>query len=185
MRAVLQRGMTVPRATLDGYEGTMFAHVVDDPAKSVFWGPFAKFPANVPTDEHERLRREGRAAVSEGAIAGYRELLEFFRKEYLPRARTTLAASELPNGRAYYKQKIREFTTLDLTPEQIHQTGLREVERISAEMHAVMKQVGFQGDFAAFLRFLRTDPRFYAKTEEELLSRASRLAKRLAAQLPS
>lgn len=184
MRTGLQRGFTVPRATLEGYDTTISAHVVDDPSKSVFWEPFAKFPASVPAAEHERLQREGRAAVT-AAVGGYRTFLDFFRKEYVPRSRTTLAASELPNGRAYYAQKIREFTTLDLTADEIHQIGLTEVERIGAEMREVMQRVGFQGDFAAFLQFLRTDPRFYAKTPEELLMRASRLAKRIDGKLPS
>ncbi len=185
MRVGLRRGMTVPRATLDGYDNTIAAHVVDDPAKSVFWAPFEKFPPTVPASEHERLRANGRAAIQDAAVVGYRELLDFFRKEYLPGARTTLGASELPNGRAFYRYKIREFTTLDLTPDEIHKTGLAEVERIAAEMNAVMKEVGFQGDFAAFLQFLRTDPRFYAKTPEELLMVASRIAKRMDGKLPS
>jgi uncharacterized protein (DUF885 family) len=185
MRTGLERGMTVPRATLEGYDVTIAAHVVDDPAKSVFWAPFAKFPSTVPASEHERLRAAGRDAVTSGAIAGYRQFLDFFRKEYQPGSRTTLAASELPNGKAYYQHKIREFTTLELTAEQIHKMGLAEVERISAEMNAVMKQVGFQGDFAAFLTFLRTDPRFYAKTSEELLEKASRIAKRMDGKLPA
>ena len=185
MRIGLRRGMTVPRATLDGYEGTMSAHVVDDPTKSVFWAPFEKFPPMMPEKERERLRAEGRTAIMQGAVAGYRELLDFFRKEYLPGARTTLGASELPNGLAVYKQRIREFTTLDLSPEEIHKLGLTEVERISAEMNAVMKQVKFQGDFAAFLKFLRTDPRFYAKTPDELLERASWIAKRIDGKLPA
>ncbi|HVS31206.1 MAG TPA: DUF885 domain-containing protein [Thermoanaerobaculia bacterium] len=185
MRAGLQRGMTIPRATLDGYDRTMAAHVVGDATTSVFWEPFAGFPASVPAGEHERLRREGRAAVTEGAIAGYRELLDFFRNEYLPGARTTIGASELPNGRAYYAHKIREFTTLDHSADQIHRMGLAEVDRIALEMNAVMKSVGFQGTFAEFLEFLRTDPRFYAKTPEELLARASRIAKRIDGKLPS
>jgi uncharacterized protein (DUF885 family) len=185
MRTGIKRGMTVPRATLEGYDRTIATHVVDDPARSVFYKPFETFPASIPAAEHERLRTAGLAAVKDGILVGYRELLAFFRNEYLPGARTTLAASELPNGRAYYKQKIREFTTLDLTPEQIHRMGLAEVERISGEMNAVMKQVGFQGTFPEFLNFLRTDPRFYAKTPEELLSRASRIAKRIDGKLPS
>jgi len=185
MRLGLARGMTVPRATLDGYDHTIDAHVVGDASKSVFWRPFEKFPPAIPEAEHERLRREGRAAVMDGAVAGYREFLDFFTKEYVPGARTTLGASALPNGRAFYALKIREFTTLDLTPEQIHKIGLAEVERIGVEMNAVMKQVGFQGDFAAFLQFLRTDPRFYAKTPDELLSRAAWIAKRMDGKLPS
>jgi uncharacterized protein (DUF885 family) len=176
--------MTVSRATLAGYDRTIAAHVVTDPAASVFWKPFEKFPSTVPAAEHERLRRDGRAAVL-NAISGYREFLEFFQKEYYPGARASLAAIELPNGRAYYAAKIREFTTLDLTPEEIHKIGLSEVERISREMNEVMKGVGFQGDFAAFLEFLRTDPRFYAKTPEELLARASLIAKRADGKLPS
>ena len=185
MRIGLKRGMTVPRATLDGYDHTISAHVVDDPAKSVFWRPFENFPPTVPTSEQERLRQAGRTAVMQGAVAGYREFLDFFQKEYLPGARTTLAASELPDGRAYYALKIREFTTLNLTPEEIHKIGLAEVDRIAGEMNAVIKQVGFQGDFAAFLQFLRTDPRFYAKTPEELLMRAAWIAKQMDGKLPS
>ena len=184
MKTGLQRGMTVPRVTLEGYESTIAAQVLDDSSKSVFYAPFEKYPPTVPASEQERLRREGRAAA-EMAIAGYREFLDFFRKEYFPAARTTLGASELPNGRAYYAQKIREFTTLDLTADEIHKLGLAEVARISGEMTAVMKQAGFEGDFAAFLRFLRTDPRFYAKTPEQLLERASRIAKRMDGKLPS
>ena len=185
MRTGLERGMTVPRVTLEGYDATMAGHVVDDPTKSVFWPPFETFPSTVPASEHERLRAAGRAAVLEGGVAGYRELLDFFRKEYLPGARTSLGASQLPNGARYYAQKIREFTTLDMTADEIHQLGLSEVERIGKEMRAVMKQVGFEGDFAAFLQFLRTDPRFYAKTPEQLLERVSRIAKRIDGKLPS
>ncbi len=185
MRGGLKRGFTVPRATLDGYDTTISAHVVSDPTKSVFYEPFTKFPATIPASEQERLRTAGRNAVANSVVPAYREFLEFFRTEYLPKSRTSLAAAELPNGRAYYAQKIREFTTLDLTPEQIHNTGKAEVERISAEMQAVMKQVGFKGDFAAFLQFLRTDPQFYAKTPEALLERASRIAKRMDGKLPS
>jgi uncharacterized protein (DUF885 family) len=185
MRMGLKRGFTVPRAVLDGYEKTISSHVVDDPAESVFWAPFERFPATLPAAERERLAKEGRAAVLEGAVAGYRAFLDFYLKEYLPKARTTLGASELPNGRAYYAQQIRQYTTLDLTPEEIHKIGLGEVERISAEMREVMRQVGFKGDFAAFLQFLRTDPRFYPKTPEELLARAAWIAKRMDGKLPS
>jgi len=185
MRLGLKRGMTVPRATLEGYDTTISAHVVDDPTKSVFWFPFEKFPASVPASEQERLRNSGRTAIMNGAVVGYREFLDFFHNEYLPGARTTLGASALPNGAAYYRFKIREFTTLDLTPEEIHNIGLSEVNRISGEMNAVMKQVGFNGDFAAFLQFLRTDPRFYAKTPQELLEHASWIAKRIDGKLPS
>src|ERR1051326_2275876 len=185
MREGIKRGFTVPRATLTGYDKTMSAHVVDDVTKSVFWKPFEKFPSTVPEDARERLREEGRKAVMEAAVPGYRDLLTFFDNEYLPNPRTTLGAYDLPNGRAYYQYKIREFTTTNLTPEQIHEIGLKEVDRISAEMNEVMKQTGFQGDMPAFLHFLRTDPQFYAKTPYELLARASFIAKKIDGKLPS
>jgi uncharacterized protein (DUF885 family) len=185
MRMGLKRGMSIPRATLTGYEKTISAHVVDDVARSVFWVPFTKFPSTVAAGERDRLSREGRSAVLEGAVAGYREFLDFYLKEYAPRARATLAASDLPNGRAFYQQQIRQYTTLDLSPEEIHQIGLGEVERISKEMDEVMRQVDFKGDRAAFLKFLRTDPRFYAKTAQELLERASFIAKKIDGKLPS
>jgi uncharacterized protein (DUF885 family) len=184
MRLGLKRGMTVPGATLTGYDQTIAAHVVADSQASVFWAPFERFPSSVPVANHERLRVAGKSAVA-SAIAGYRELLEFFRNEYLPGARKTLGASELPNGRAYYRYKIRQFTTLERTAEEIHATGEAEVARIAAEMNAVMKRAKFEGDFPAFLKFLRSDPRFYAKTPEELLSKASRIAKRMDGKLPS
>ncbi|HKB78283.1 MAG TPA: DUF885 domain-containing protein, partial [Thermoanaerobaculia bacterium] len=185
MRIGIQRGMTVPKATLTGYDHSISAHVVDDPTQSVFWKPFEKFPNSVPEANRERLRTAGADAVMNGAVVGYKEFLDFFDNEYYPHARTTLAAYDLPNGKAYYALQIREYTTLDLTPEQIHKIGLDEVDRIWKEMNAIIRKVGFQGDFPAFLQFLRTDPRFYAKTPEELLKDAAWIAKEMDGKLPS
>ncbi len=185
MRTGLQSGLTVPRAVLDGYETTITPHIVDDPAKSVFHVPFGKFPSSVAAAERQRLEREGRAAILEGAVAGYRTFLDFYNREYLPKARTTIGASEMPDGRAFYAHQVRHYTTLDLTPEEIHRIGLSEVERIDKEMREVIRKVGFQGDFAAFLKHLRTDPRFYAKTPEDLLERAAWIAKQADGKLPA
>jgi uncharacterized protein (DUF885 family) len=185
MRMGIQRGFTVPRAVLDGYETTISTHVVDDPAKSVFWPPFERFPATMPDADRARLRQAGRDAVLHGAVAGYRDFLDFYRKEYLPHARTTIGASELPNGRDFYQQQIRRFTTLDLTPEQIHQIGLAEVDRIQKEMGDVIRQTGFQGDFPAFLKHLRSDPKFYPKSGDELMKDASYIAKQIDGKLPA
>ncbi|HXU46348.1 MAG TPA: DUF885 domain-containing protein [Thermoanaerobaculia bacterium] len=184
MRQGIARGFTTPKATLAGYERTISAHVVEDPAKSVFWKPFAKMPQTFPAADRKRLLDQGRASVLR-AISGYRTFLEFYSKEYYPAARTTLAASALPDGAAFYRFQIRKFTTVDLSPEEIHRIGLAEVERIDKEMRAVMRQTGFTGDFPAFLELLRTDPRFYAKTPEELLMRAAWIAKRMDGKLPS
>jgi uncharacterized protein (DUF885 family) len=185
MRTGIQRGMTVPRAVLEGYENTITAHIVSDPAKSVFWKPFERFPANMPEADRERLRAEGRKAVMEGIVPGYKAFLDFYQKEYLPKARKTIAASDLPEGPAFYAQQVKHYTTLDISPDEIHRIGLAEVERIDKEMKEVIRQTGFKGDFAAFLQFLRTDPRFYAKTPEQLLKEAAWIAKQIDGKLPA
>ena len=123
--------------------------------------------------------------IKSRVVPAYRSFLEFMTNEYLPNCRSTLGASELPNGREYYAYLVRHHTTLDLTPEEIHQTGLQEVARIRAEMDHVIEQVGFQGSFEQFLQFLRTDPRFYAQSGEELLKEASWIAKKMDGKLPS
>jgi uncharacterized protein (DUF885 family) len=185
MRDGLEAGFTQPQVILEGYEGTISAHVVDDAGKSVFMRPFARFPVGVPEAERGRLADAGRAAVAEAVVPAYRRFLDFMTKEYIPGARKTTGASDLPDGRAYYEGLVKAFTTLDVTPEQVHEIGKQEVARIGAEMRAVMKEAGFTGEFAEFLTMLRTDPRFYAKTPQELLKEASFIAKKMDAKLPS
>ncbi len=184
MRAGLKRGFSVPRAVLAGREDSIstFIHV-DTPQDSVFYKPLRELPAAIPADEQAALRAEAARILGERVLPAYRALLAFFRDEYLPHARRTLAAEALPDGKAYYRQQIRQYTTLDLDPETIHRIGLAEVARIDAEMRATMAATGFHGDFAAFQQFLRTDPRFYARTPEELLMRAAWIAKRVDGKL--
>ncbi|HUG53643.1 MAG TPA: DUF885 domain-containing protein [Vicinamibacteria bacterium] len=185
MREGLRSGFTVPRVVLGGPEATVRAHVVSVPEKSVFWAPFAAFPPGVPEGERERLRREGRAAVMEGAVASYRAFLDFLAGEYQPGARTTTSAASLPRGPEYYAHLVRRFTTLDVTPEEVHEIGRAEVERIGSEMAAVMRRTGFEGDLQAFFAMLRTDPRFQPESAEDLLQRASFIAKKMDGRLPS
>lgn len=185
MRSGLERGFSVPRVTLEGYDETIAVYVVDDPEGSVFYAPFASFPGAIPRVEHDRLRAAAGAAIMESVVPAYRTFHDFMTGEYLPRARTTIGASEMPNGRDYYAYLIKHFTTLDLTAEQIHQIGLAEVRRIRSEMMGIIEEVGFSGGFAAFLEFLRTDPRFYAQTPDQLLKEAAYLAKRMDGKLPS
>jgi uncharacterized protein (DUF885 family) len=186
LRDGIEHGMTLPRVVLEGYEVTIATHVVDDPAASVFWPPFADLPQTFPEDQRRRLRQEGEAAIRDAVVPGYRKFLDFILGEYVPAARTTLGASDLPGGDAYYAHQIRRFTTLDdLDADEIHQIGLREVARIKAEMLEVIAEVGFDGGFDAFLDFLRTDPRFYAETPAALLKEASYIAKRMDGKLPS
>ena len=180
MRAGLARGFSVPKAVLAGRDASIAAVAgLDDPEKSALWQPFAKMPASIPAAEQERLRAEARAAIRGKLVPAYGKLLSFFRDEYMPKARTTLAAEAMPDGKAWYRQQIREYTTLDMAPEEIHAIGLQEVARIKKEMDAIIDEVGFKGSFAGFLHYLRTDPQFYAKTPQELLDRAAWISKRV------
>lgn len=185
LREGLKRGFTPPAATMKGFERTAAAHIVDTPEESVFDAPFRRFPVGVPQSARERLQTEGRRAIQQAIVPGYRKLFEFFTAEYLPGCRKTLGAYDLPNGRDFYAREVRYFTTLPIGPDEIHQTGLREVERIRKEMDDLIRKTGFRGSFIAFLDFLRTDRRFYAKTPEELLRRAAWIAKRMDGQLPA
>ncbi len=185
MRRGLARGMTPPRVAIAGVDATAAAHAVGTPEESDLYKPFADFPATFAAADRERLRAAGRKAVDEAVLPSYRRFRDFLRDEYLPQSRTTLAAADLPDGRDYYRYLIRHFTTLDMTPEAIHALGLEQVARIRREMEGVMRKTGWSGDFAAFLDFLRSDPRFYAQSAEELLKEASFIAKRMDGKLPS
>lgn len=181
----LEKGWTLPRVVLEGYTDTITAHIVDDPTKSELFEPFRTFPAGVPEADRAALLADGKAAITETVVPGYRRFLEFMEKRYIPGARTTLGAADMPGGKAFYDHLVRQYTTLPMTAEEVHQIGLAEVARIEAEMKEVIRQVGFQGTFAEFLHFLRTDPRFYPKTPEELLMRAAYIAKRMDGKLPA
>jgi len=184
MRRGLKRGFSVPRAVLDGRDVSIAAVAeLKDPTESTFYQPFRVLPASIPADEQAALRREAVETLGRHVIPAYARLLKFFRGEYLSKARTTLAAEAMPDGRRWYRQQIREYTTLDLDPEAIHAIGLAEVERIEGQMRQTMRDARFEGSFPEFLAFLRSDPQFYAKTPEELLMRAAWIAKRVDGQL--
>lgn len=185
MRAGLARGFSVPRAALDGRDGSIAAVAeLNRPEDAALYAPFKKLPASIPADQRTQLRDAGRDAIREAVIPAYAKLLAFFRNDYLPQARTTLAAEAMPNGQAWYRQQIRDYTTLDVSPEQIHQIGLQEVADVQRQMDAIIAKVGFKGRsqktrFQEFLQFLRTDPQFYAKTPQDLLDRAAWISKRV------
>jgi uncharacterized protein (DUF885 family) len=184
MREGMSTGMTLPRGSLIGIEETIQPHIVADPAQSLLWAPFKEFPAGVPEADRARLAAAGRQAIEQSVVPGYRDFLQFINTEYIPGARHTIGASELPNGRAIYAQRVRAYTTLDVTPDQVHETGLREVARIRAQMDSLMRVTGFTGSFAEFIQFLRTDPRFYVSTPEALMERTSLVLKRMDGELP-
>jgi uncharacterized protein (DUF885 family) len=181
MRAGLKRGFTPPQLTLQGRDASITAIIDTTPEANSFYTPFREMNGIRP-DEQTGLRAEASTVIRDVVQPAYRMLLDFWRNEYVPGARQSLAAEQMPDGKAFYRAKIREFTTLDLEPAAIHAIGESEVARLHAEMLGVMKETGFSGDFPAFLRFLRTDPQFYAKTPEELLMRAAWIAKKFDAK---
>lgn len=184
MRAGLARGFSVPRVSIEGRDATIVPFAVEGEDNPLF-GPFKDMPTTIPEAERTALRVEANAAIREAAIPAYRDLLAFIRTEYLPRARTTLGATQMPDGEAYYRAQIREYLTLDMSPREIHETGLREVARIRAEMEETRRAAGFEGDLPAFIRFLRTDPQFYARTPDELMGVASYVVLRAQGRLAS
>ena len=177
MRAGLKRGFTPPRITMEGRDASVSA-VIEAPAeKNLLYTPFLEMNGIAP-ERAQGLRAEALRVIAEAVQPAYRELLKFMREEYVPGMRTTLAAESLPDGKAYYRAKIREFTTLDMEPAAIHALGVEEVARLHEAMLQAMRDSGFKGDFPGFQKFLRTDPRFYARTPEELLMHAAYIAKR-------
>lgn len=184
MRKGLETGHTLPRIALEGYEAQVQPHVVDDPTESLLYAPFESFPAAVPEADRKRLETAGRQAIEESVVPAYRELDAFLGEEYLPATRTAPGASELPRGEDFYTHRVKYFTSLPLTPKEVHETGLAEVARIRGEMDRVIEETGFEGSFDEFVEFLRTDERFYAKTPEELLRRVSWVVKQMDGKLP-
>ncbi len=183
MRAGLARGFSVPRATLTGRDSSVASFAETTAKASAFYKPFEQMPATIPAAEQTALRKEAAAAIEQKVLPAYRQLLTFIRDDYLPRARATTAARDLPDGEAFYRAQVRKYTTLDLAAEAIHQLGLSEVARIDAEMRKAMRDSGFAGSFEEFLKFLRSDPQFYAKTPDELLGVSSYVAKRVDGKL--
>ncbi len=186
MRAGIADGFTQPQAILQGIVASISGPIVEDPEQSVFHAPFRNLPEHFDAASAERLRTAGRSAIAESVIPAYRKFLAFFTEEYIPGARQTLGASSLDDGRAYYEELTRFFTTQqDANPDAIHELGLREVARIRSEMEDIIREVEFEGDFAEFIEHLRTDPQFYADTPQQLLKEASYIAKRLDGQMPA
>jgi len=179
MRAGLKRGFSVPRVTLSGRDQSIVAVIEAPDEKNLFYTPFETMPTAIPAQTQAALRAQALATIRNTVIPAYAKLLTFMRSEYVPKARTTLAADALPDGRAYYRSRIKEFTTLDADPDTIHALGLAEVARLHEEMLATIATTGFKGTFGEFLQYLRTDPQFAPKTADDLLFRAAWIAKRV------
>ena len=183
MQEGVKAGNLPPRVLMQRVPAQIAGQVVDDPTRSAFYKPFLKFPDAIAQADRDRLQAEAKRIISEGVVPAYRSLQTYFNTGYLPRTRDSIAVSELPDGKAYYDFLARYYTTTELTAEQIHATGLKEVARIRAEMERVKAQTGFTGTLAEFFTYLRADPKFFHKTPEELLTAYRALSKRIDPEL--
>ena len=185
LREGLEKGLSQPRVIFNGYESTYNDHIVEDFEDSFFYSPFKKLPNNLTEVQKDSVLTVAKVAIESKVVPQFKRIKAFFESEYLPKTRTSLGASDTPNGKAYYQNRINFYTTsTQYTADDIHQIGLKEVARIKTEMQKIIDALEFKGSFADFLKFLRTDEQFYAKTPKELLMIARDMAKRADAQLP-
>ncbi len=184
LREGLRSGFIPARAALNGALDTVAPHIVADPADSLFYQPFTNFPGATLETARARLQAEARQAIQSSVLPAFRELRAFLVDEYLPGAGESIAASALPDGARLYESMVRYHTTTDLSPRQIHETGLAEVQRIRGEMQVLLKRLNFSGSFAEFVQFLRSDPRFYVDTPAQLLKETALALKRMDGELP-
>ena len=184
MRTGIQDGFVLPKIVVQGIAPTVRAQVYKDPTQSSLYEPFKKFPASFSQAEQQQLQQAAKQAIVQTALPAFARLADFLEGDYMKAATDSLAAEQLPQGKAYYRHTINTYVTQDMDPAEIHNIGLAEVKRIRGEMDALIKQTGFKGSFSDFTRFLRTDPQFYAKTPTELLKEASYIAKRIDYRLP-
>jgi len=184
MREGVKAGVTQPRAVMQKVLPQLQALAVEQPEQSLFWEPFKSFPDAVPAPDRERLAAAMRELLAARVLPAYRRVLAYVRDDYLPKARSSTAWADLPDGAAWYAHRVRQSTTVALSADEIHAMGLKEVARIKGEMDAVRQQVGFKGDLPAFFKFLQDDPQFYFSKPEDLLEGYRKLQKKINALTP-
>ena len=184
IRKGLDAGMGQPLIIFKGYESTYEQHITATAEENFYYSTFLKLPTQLSEEEIDSIQIAAKEAILENVIPSFKFIKTFFEDEYYPNTRKSIGISNIPNGKAYYQTRIDFFSTLDLSPEEIHQKGLDEVARIKAQMEAIVQEVNFRGTLGEFITFLRTDPQFYAKTPDELLKHARNIAKKLDEQLP-
>jgi uncharacterized protein (DUF885 family) len=184
-RGAVKGGFVQPCAAMKGYDQTISGVIAEDPAKSRFYAPFGgQKPGNISEADWAALQTRARTIITTKLNPAYAEWNSVYLKEVAPKCRATVGASTLPQGKAYYAFQVRQITTTTMTPDQIHTLGLSEVARIGAEMDALAKQLGF-ATRAAYVAKLHSDPKYYAKTPEELLGASALLAKTIDGKMPT
>lgn len=181
----LALGISQPKIILSGYENTYKRHIIDTIEHSTFYKPFSAKPNSIDENDWNSLIAKAKEAIVKNVIPAFRSIDNFFSSTYIPKTRETLGASHFPKGKAFYEERVKHFTSTNLSSEEVYQIGLREVARIREEMNKVMQRVNFKGDLKEFIHFLRTDKQFYATTPEQLLKEAAFISKKADGKLPS
>ena len=180
----LESGVSQPLIIFEGYESSYDKHITEIVENNFYFSPFKNLPDQFSAEEKDSLLSVAHATIQKDVIPSFQKIKSFFETEYYPQTRKAIGVSQTPNGAAFYKDRIAYYTTLDMTAEEVHQLGLKEVAKIKNGMEAIIKEVEFQGSFEDFFAFLRSDKQFYAQSGDELLMRARDIAKRLDEQLP-
>ena len=180
----LESGVSQPLIIFDGYESSYYKHITETVENNFYFSPFKNLPDQFSSEEKDSLLSVAHATIQKDVIPSFQKIKTFFETEYYPQTRKAIGVSQTPNGSAFYKDRIAYYTTLDMTAEEVHQLGLKEVAKIKNAMEAIITEVEFQGNFEDFFAFLRSDKQFYAQSGDELLMRARDIAKRLDEQLP-
>lgn len=177
-------GISQPKIIFEGYENSYDKHITVDYNDNYYYTPFLKLPDNISSSLKDSLTIEAQKTINKSVIPSFKRIKLFFEKNYFPFTRDKISISSTPNGTEYYKNRIKFYTTLELTATEIHETGLKEVKKIRNEMKQIIKSLNYGKDFKSFLNYLRTDKKFYAKTPRELLMIARDISKRLDEKLP-
>ena len=186
MRIGMREGVVQPTALMEKVLPQLDAIIKESAEDTLFWMPVKNMPDDIPAAERERITAEYRAMIEGELMPAYREVRAFVADEYMPATRDSSGMAALPNGEAWYAYNARSSTTTDLTPAQIHQIGLDEVERIHGLIQTqVMDKVGFEGSLQEFFEFMKTDPRFQFESEAALLEHYRGLEAKVNAGVPA
>jgi uncharacterized protein (DUF885 family) len=177
MRQGIRERTVQPKIVMQRIPAQIDKQIVSDPTQSGFYKPFQHFSSEISSADQQRLSQQAKLAVQQQIVPAFQKFKQFFVNEYLPACFDQVGAWQLPHGDELYAYEVRNYTTINITPEEVHQIGLREVERIRGEMQKIMEQTGFKGPREAFFKFLRTDPQFFYKTPEELFDAYKVVAK--------
>lgn len=184
MRRGIEIGFVRPKQSFDDYLPSIESHITSDVTESRLYEPFEDFPDSVSEDDQSELTERAQSVLSETVIPEFERLLQFLEEEYIPAATDEIAITDLPGGEEYYEHLVQSYTTMEITPDEVHNIGLNEVERIRNEMMEIVESEGYGDDFEAFIEFLRTDSQFYAETPDELLKETAYVLKTMDGHLP-